>query len=150
MQELAEKLQQSNLAEAAKGAAQDFEDARKEQQEKNYDEAAKKLQEALKKLGVNLPDDAQQNQKGGDGQEGDSENQEQQAPESGATEEEGNEDFLPEQQEGVVGEAKDAEIDKEQARALLEIMAEREQEFRDAVKRQSLEGVRLPQPEKDW
>ena len=150
LQELAEKLQQSNLAEAAKGAAQDFEDARKEQQEKNYDEAAKKLQEALKKLGVNLPDDAQQNQKGGDGQEGDSENQEQQAPESGATEEEGNEDFLPEQQEGVVGEAKDAEIDKEQARALLEIMAEREQEFRDAVKRQSLEGVRLPQPEKDW
>ena len=109
-----------------------------------------KLQEALKKLGVNLPDDAQQNQKGGDGQEGDSENQEQQAPESGATEEEGNEDFLPEQQEGVVGDAKDAEIDKEQARALLEIMAEREQEFRDAVKRQSLEGVRLPQPEKDW
>ena len=50
----------------------------------------------------------------------------------------------------MVGEAKDAEIDKEQARALLEIMAEREQEFRDAVKRQSLEGVRLPQPEKDW
>ena len=148
----ARDLNQKKLEEQAKQAGEEIDKARQAEQKNQRQEAEKHLQKALDHLGKDQPkpdqhkqDQQKQNQQKNDQQDQQKRDQKQDQQKQDKP--------LPKPGEASKSEAKpepEKEIDKEQAQALLELMADDEKKLKDELKARMKQNYGTRPVEKDW
>ena len=143
MEQQAEKLNQKNLKEQAKKAGEELDKAHQAQKQNNSKDAEKHLKNALDQLGKDQPkqdqkqnkDQPKQNQPKRDQQQ----NQKQDRPLPKPGERNPQQEPKPEK-----------EIDKDQAKALLDLMAGDEKKLKDELKKRMKHNYGTRPADKDW
>ncbi len=159
LKDMAGKMDQKNLEKQADEAQKELDKAQQEQQKDNGGKAEEHLRKAAEKLQSqqnkdNQQDKQQQNKQ--DQQKQDKKDKNKQDQQDKQDQNKGQQDKpLPQQQPKKAKDAKaergkEKDIDKNQADAVLQSMANEEKSLRDAIKERMKEAYRNQDVEKDW
>ena len=146
--EQAQKLKQKKMENAAKKAQQELKKAEEAQKKDQGKKAEEHLKKALDHLGNDKQDKKKQDKKKDKGKKGKDKKDKQDKQNKDK-----NDQKLPKpkQQKAQPQKAeKEKKIDKKQAEALLEIMANQEKSLRDAIKEKQKKHYKVRGVEKDW
>ena len=152
MKQQAEKLEQQQMAQSADNAKRELQKAQQEQQRGNQKKADEHLDNAMKALGAE--EQKQEENKSQDKEQSGGKKDGGKKPEKSEGEQQQNEQQTPqqkgEQQQSGSPEGEPREIDKEQAEAILDVMARDEKDFRDMLKEIQKRNAPQRKVEKDW
>ncbi|MBR2000448.1 MAG: hypothetical protein IJ992_08040, partial [Lentisphaeria bacterium] len=147
-----EKLEQQQMAQSADNAKRELQKAQQEQQRGNQKKADEHLDNAMKALGAE--EQKQEENKSQDKEQSGGKKDGGKKPEKSEGEQQQNEQQTPqqkgEQQQSGSPEGEPREIDKEQAEAILDVMARDEKDFRDMLKEIQKRNAPQRKVEKDW
>ena len=148
LEQQAKELNQKKMEDQAKKAGEELDKARQAQKQNNNQDAEKHLEKALEHLGKEQPqhDQKKQDQKQGQNQDQKQQNKDQKGQPKPDKQ-------LPKPGQGKPQNAKpepEKEIGKEQAEALLEVMAGDEKKLKDELKARMKRNYGTRPVEKDW
>ena len=157
LKEQAQKLEQKKIEQNAEAARKELDKAEEAKKESKPEKADKHMKEALKYLGAddnNKNDKNDKNKNGGNDKDKKDQKDKQDKndrKDKKDQDKQNQQDNKQNAQAGQAGAAKqEKEIDPQQAKALLEVMAGKEKNLRDALKEQQQKMYGQIKVEKDW
>ena len=155
LEQQAKDLNQKKMEDQAKKAGEELDKARQAQKQNNNKDAEKHLEKALEHLGKEQPqqDQKKQDQKQGQNKDQNQQNQDQKQQNKDQKGQPKPDKQLPKPGQGKQQNAKpgpEKEIGKEQAEALLEVMAGDEKKLKDELKARMKRNYGTRPVEKDW